>query len=149
MIRSVLLTLLSALPAMAQVESNPGTYTRGGLPFRPYINTSTYRGNYLPSQIQYVYPSPTSYYAPATAGYAANGATSYSRPPLVYRSTGAASFRYYPNYPSLNTPRSGFGAGYATSVPKQPLPLTAPPPIENSCDPYLDDDGCLIETAGW
>ena len=138
--RALLLVCLLASPATAQVNSNFNPYNpyvnltnRGPVSFRPYVSLDR-----LNIQRQNRVTSSGYFAANASSSAAANP----NRRP--------AGFQYYPNYRLLNSPQYGSrGSGYTAAKAKQPLPLTAPLPVEYQCDPYLDDDGCLSEIAGW
>lgn len=137
--RALVVIWLLASPAMAQVGPTRNPYNpyansinRGSVQLRPYISLDRLNSQY---QSRALHSNPI----------AANRAISHSAN-LTAR---AASFRYYPNYPSNSMQMAAQVAGYAAARSLQPLPLSAPRPVETSCDPYTDDDGCLSDYAGW
>jgi hypothetical protein len=134
--RALLLACLCASPAAAQVNSyNPyvNLNDRGPVSFRPYVSLDRLN-------IQHQYRVAPHRYFPTNVS-SLSAANSSSR---------QSGFRYYPNYPSLSFSASGFrGSIDSATTAKNPLPMTAPLPVEYACDPYMDDDGCLSEIAGW
>ena len=141
--RALLLVGLIATSASAQVQS----YVN---PYNPYVSSATlgpmYAQPYVSlDRLHLQYQSramPSSFAATAgTLGTGTNSATVTSR------------YQQYPNYPSLNglanSPISVGGFSNTAAKGLQPLPLTAPRPVETACDPYLSSDGCLSEIAGW
>jgi len=126
--RVFLLICLTASPVLAEVEVvfTPNRQNWGSN--RPYLNSAgllpknrfrTTPGGYLPN---------------GGSGLPASSATAY---------TFRARFQYYPNYPSRY---SQFLNPYVLKK----TPATIEPLLGRlPCDPYLDDDGCLREEAGW
>lgn len=138
--RVVLALMLLASPAAGQTAASLNPYnpyvTSGSqlsLSFRPY--SSLDRWNLR----NYGRATPNGFFVSAAAA-----------PTLVAPVSRAAAFGYYPNYPSRMVAPSGFGTSRYFGVKSlQPAPLTTYAPTELQCDPYLDDDGCLSEIAGW
>jgi hypothetical protein len=137
--RALAMVFLLASSAAAQVGPSVNPYnpyassTNGStIPLRPYVSLDR-----LHVQRQYqAMPSDT----------VAIGGTVWK---VASQSTHAAGFRQYPNYPALSSATNGSRAfGRVAAKGMQPLPLTAPLPIEISCDPYRDESGCLNAYAG-
>jgi hypothetical protein len=143
MIRPLLIVLLFASAATAQVDSYPGSFTRGGIAYRPFVNTSTYGGNYLPSQVPYLNPATGTEYT----------AAGYSRFAAPTPSSAAAVYRYLPQYTSQ---LARFSPTTLCRETQQSAPLLRKPfysfvreaPVEQRppCDPYTDEYGCLYES---
>jgi hypothetical protein len=138
--RALAMVFLLASPAVAQVGPyvnpyNPYAHSTNGstVPLRPYVSLDR-----LHVQRRYqAMPSDT----------IAIGGTVWK---VANQSTHAAGYRRYPNYPALSSATNGSRAfGRVAAKGMQPLPLTAPLPVEISCDPYLDANGCLGAYAGW
>src|SRR5262245_42011257 len=138
--RALAIVCLFASSAAAQVSTyvnpyNPYASSTSGttIQLRPYVSLDR-----LHVQRQYL---------AVPSDYIAAGGTIWK---VANQSTHAAGYRQYPNFPALNSTVGGsraFGNGAAKSM--QPLPLTAPLPVEISCDPYRDEKGCLSAYAGW
>jgi hypothetical protein len=138
--RALLVVCLFASPAVAQVNSYVNPYnpyasstSRGTVQFRPYVSVDRL---HLVRQNR---AAPTEYVA--VSGSSAIILNANSRP---------AGFRSYPNYPSMGSSQIGSRVTNVTAAKSlQPLPMTAPPPVEIACNPYFDDDSCLSDYAGW
>ncbi len=138
--RALLVVCLLASPAAAQVNSYVNPYnpyasstSRGAVRFRPYVSLDRL---HLLHQNR---AAPTEYFA--VSGSSAIILSANSRP---------AGFRSYPNYPSMASSQIGSRASnVAAARSRQPLPMTAPKPVEIACNPYFDDDSCLSDYAGW
>jgi hypothetical protein len=145
--RALLVVILLTAPAAAQtgslnypytVRANPynpyaSSLNRGTIQFRPYVSFSRL---HVQHQIRF---SQADYFA-----------VSGSNSTVLAANSTAAVFGQYPNYPrmsALTNPARALSSSTAKGL--GPRPQTAPVPTELGCDPYLDDDGCLGEYAGW
>jgi hypothetical protein len=133
--RAIGLVVLLTSPCVGQENPyNPyvGLRDVGGLNFRPYVSID---------RLNIAHQNLATGIRPVYFGSSGAGVRSTARQP---------GFGYYPNYPSFGVaPVRSRGPMASAAALERALPIALPLVGPGACDPYLDDDGCLGEIAGW